>query len=172
MEIYIGGRCSGKTTQCVKYIISHSDVHLITTPSNKTIVNQKIVELMSNNKYNEVKQVLNRVHTISTFYGYSTRTKIIFDDFDYISDKITIPLVLTSNVIAIFTSIGDSYDNSGTFLRKLIKVYGCKKLKPLAPFWTTKTILNYKKSVPADIFFRDFLGNYLEGTELDRKSVV
>ena len=120
MRILVWGRGAGKTTECSKTLRKNKDSVMF-------VLNQNMREAVS-------KELRARVFSVrSRCWRGCAKKKAIIDEADFMSDEELKHIGAYFEVILVATSLGRSYDNPDTWLRRQIMRLGTYEHK-VSPF--------------------------------------
>jgi hypothetical protein len=139
MKIVIGARRSGKTTQCYRTLEQNPNVVMLVL-SNDFI-------------YCAPKHLRSRIMSYQSKMLRGCNCKFIIDEADFMDEEY-LQNILSNQILAVYTSLGKSYNTPNTWLRRQIMVYGYNKLCTLIPL---ELYQRFSDELTQDEFNREFL---------------
>lgn len=143
MKIVIGGRRSGKTTRCYRKLERNPDAVMFT-------ISRNIADMAPEHLKTRVlsyRQCLNQIVR-------KPFKKVIIDEADFMPDNVLEQIQSRLEIILVTTSIGNSYTNPFTWLRKQIDEAEEIEILP--------TPMLIPKHLPHDQIEREFLCQFKE----------
>jgi len=145
MKVLIGGRRSGKTTECIKQMRENPDALMF-------VVNTHFVK-------NLPKDIQHQAFSINSLAWIGRPfKKVVIDEPDFMKDEVLERVTQCFDLLYVAGSLGKSYDHPYTWFRKTWTEYGYE-LKPTVDS-------NIEKLLSPEQYEREFLAKFLEGTEL------